>query len=82
LNYPKLQVKSQGNVKIMQSNNTILNSFYVLTIPAGNNSVEIEWKPPLWGFSYFINLINYIFWIYLLNYSWLRRSKHKYHTKA
>lgn len=82
LNYPKLQVKSQGNVKIMSNNNAIPSSFYVLAIPAGNNSVEIEWKPPLWGFSYFINAMNYIFWIYLLNHSWLRRNKQKYHTKA
>jgi hypothetical protein len=77
LNYPKLYIKSQGSVKIMPSNNELADSFYVLVTPAGSNSVEIEWRPPFWGFSYSINSINYMFWISLLISSWFRLGKRK-----
>ena len=78
LNYPKLHVKSQGGVQIIQSKDQASNSYYVLDLPAGENSIEIEWKPPFWEFSYTINFINYLFWFSLLINSWFRLVKRNY----
>jgi hypothetical protein len=73
LNYPKLFIDSQRSVRVIPSTDQASNSFFVLAIPAGKNSVEIEWEPPLWRFSYTINTINYVFWISLLaNFSYKR----------
>jgi uncharacterized membrane protein YfhO len=78
LNYPKLHVKSQGGVQIIQSKDQASNSYYVLDVPAGENSIEIEWKPPFWEFSYTINFVNYLYWFSLFINSWFRLVKRNY----